>query len=120
MERYRDYLQTKRLINRLKPYSHSFNIFVGIPVSQLYTHILENNLYEHIDDIGLVYLPGYDIKTRFFYNLDSRNLVNHVFGKRTAFDKSLLRAQFVKDTRRNFIMVKNRLNKLIPVGVKNA
>jgi len=62
-----DYVLTKKLIDKLKPYSYVFNIFVGIPNSRLYRYVLENNLYEYIDDLGLVYLPGYDVKAKFFF-----------------------------------------------------
>lgn len=88
-ETYEDYLLTKRLMDRLKPYSYGFNVFVGIPDSRLYTQVLENGLYEYIDDLGLVYLPGYDVKARFFYGIDSKNLVDYEFKGRTEFDKKL-------------------------------
>jgi radical SAM superfamily enzyme YgiQ (UPF0313 family) len=95
-ETYKDYLLTKKLMDKLKPYSHSFNVFVGIPVSSLYRHVLDNNLYEHIDEVGLVYLPGYDIKAKFFYGMDSKCLVDYEFKQRTDFDKRLLRDLYKK------------------------
>lgn len=90
-ETFNDYIQTKKLMDRLKPYSYGFNIFVGIPNSQLFRYILENNLYEYVDDIGLVYLPGYDIKVKFFYNMDSRSLVDYEFEQRTDYDLRLMK-----------------------------
>jgi radical SAM superfamily enzyme YgiQ (UPF0313 family) len=90
-ETYEDYLSTRELMRRLKPYAVSFNVFVGIPNSPLYRYVLDNRLYEHIDDVGLVYLPGYDIKTRYFYGLDSKRLVAYEFQQRTDFDQDLLR-----------------------------
>jgi radical SAM superfamily enzyme YgiQ (UPF0313 family) len=90
-ETYKDYLLTVKLMNKLKPHSHSYNVFVGIPNSPLYQNILENNLYEYIDEVGLVYLPGFDIKARFFYKMDSRKLVDHHFKQRTDLDHKLLK-----------------------------
>ena len=90
-ETYEDYLLTQRLMAKIKPYSYGFNVFVGIPDSSLYKYVLDNNLYEYIDDIGLVYLPGYDIKVKFFYGMDSECLVDYEFKQGTNFDKSLLK-----------------------------
>ena len=90
-ETYKDYLITKRLMSKTKPYLYSLNVFVGIPYSSLYKYVLSNNLYEYIDDIGLVYPPGYDIKTKFFYGMDSKSLVDYQFNRRTGYDKKLLR-----------------------------
>ncbi len=86
----KDYLMTENLIQKLKPFQHFYNVFVGIPKSQLYQYIVKNNLYEFMDDIGLVYLPGYDIKTKFFYEIDSKQLVNHEFQEKTEFDEFLI------------------------------
>jgi radical SAM superfamily enzyme YgiQ (UPF0313 family) len=88
-ENYEDYLLTKNLMDRLKPYQYGFNVFVGIPNSPLYQHILENHLYEYKDDLGLLYLPGYDVKAKCFYGLDSNSLVDYEFKKRTPFDRKL-------------------------------
>lgn len=88
-ETYEDYLLTKRLMNKLKPYSYAFNVFVGIPSSSLYQDILTKKLYEYKDNLGLLYLPGYDIKTKFFYGRDSIDFVDHHFKQRTDFDYDL-------------------------------
>lgn len=90
-ETYEDYLLTKSLMDRLKPYTYGFNVFVGIPNSPLYQHIMKSHSYEYKDDLGLVYLPGYDIKTRYFYGLDSKLLVDYEFKERTPFDRKLAR-----------------------------
>ena len=90
-ETFEDYLQTKKLMDRLKPFTYGFNVFVGIPDSPLYQYVLDNNLYEYIDDIGLVYLPGYNIKVKFFYNMDSKSLVDFKFKKRTNYDLKLMK-----------------------------
>lgn len=89
-ETYEDYLLTKQLMKKLKPYSYCYNLYIAIPRSPLYNHILANSLYEHMDIGGLLYPPGYDVKVKYFFNLDSRNLVDHEFEKRTDFDKKLL------------------------------
>ncbi|MBN2457259.1 MAG: B12-binding domain-containing radical SAM protein [Sedimentisphaerales bacterium] len=90
-ETYEDYLSTRKLMRRLKPYAVSFNVFVGIPNSQLYRYVLDSRLYEHIDDVGLVYLPGYDTKTKYFYGKDSGCFVDYKFKRQTKFDKQLLK-----------------------------
>ena len=99
-ENYEDYLLTKKLMNKLKPYAHVFNVFVAIPDSSLYKYILNNKLYEYIDDIGLLYPPGYDIKTKYFYGRDHECFVDYPFKQRTMFDKQLMkelnRPKFIK------------------------
>jgi len=90
-ETYKDYLVTKKLMKTSKPYAYAFNVFVGIPKSSLYKYVLENNLYEYIDDIGLVYLPGYAVKAKFFYEMDSKHLVDYEFKQLTDYDKQLLK-----------------------------
>lgn len=95
-ESYIDYLKTLRLMNKLKPYSYNFNIYVGLADSQLYHHVRENKLYEHEDDIGLLYLPGFDVKTRFFYNMKSEQMVDYKFRKRTLYDRLLLIHYFAR------------------------
>lgn len=90
-ETYEDYLITKKLMERLKPYSYAFNVFVGIPKSSLYEYVVDNNLYEYIDDIGLVYPPGYSIKAKFFYGKESKGLVDFEFKQLTTYDKQLLK-----------------------------
>ena len=98
-ETFADYLATKRLMDKLKPYTYTFNVFVGIPNSSLYKYILENNLYEYIDDVGLIYLPGYNIKAKFFYGVDSKNLVDYNFKQKTSYDEKLLK--LIKRSRLN-------------------
>jgi len=105
-ETYKDYLLTKRLMHKLKPYSYSFNIFVGIPDSTLYKYVIKNNLYEYIDDNGLVYLSGFDVKTRFFYGMKSKNFIDFDFKKRTGYDRTLLLILF-------FIKIKSFIKKIL-------
>jgi len=90
-ETYEDYMMTKKLMERLKPYEWGFNVFVGIPYSDLYKKVIEEKLYEYMDDIGLAYLPGYDVKAEFFYNVNCDKLVDHKFKGRTEYDKRLLK-----------------------------
>lgn len=115
-ETYEDYLLTIKLMNKLKPYSYSFNVFVGIPNSPLYKYILENNLYEYIDDLGLLYLPGFDIKARFFYKKDSRTFVDYEFKERTDLDRKLLRILKKKNMKDIFCKC---IRRIIPISVKN-
>lgn len=100
-ETYEDYLSTRKLMRKLNPYSCGFNVFVGIPNSKLYRYVLDNRLYEHIDDVGLVYLPGYNTKTKYFYGKDSRCLVDYEFQQQTDFDQELLKHLKIKTLNRN-------------------
>ena len=59
--------QTLMLVNEIKPTVTWFNVFTGIPNSELYKYTIENNLYEFIDDRGLVYLKGHNKLTKRFY-----------------------------------------------------
>lgn len=62
-----DIEQTQKLILEIKPTVIWYNIFVGIPTSKLYYYTIDNKLHEFIDDRGLVYLKGHDIKAKHFY-----------------------------------------------------
>ena len=88
-ENYRHYRETLRFMKRLRPYRYSFNVFVGLPDSSLYREIREKHLFEYQDEIGLLYLPGFDVKTRFFYGKNSEELVDYHFSGRTAYDRLL-------------------------------
>ena len=110
-ETFEDYVQTKKLMDKLKPYRYGFNVFVGIPDSPLYQYVLDNNLYEYIDDIGLAYLPGYDIKVKFFYNMDSKSLVDYEFKQRTDYDLRLMKELKKIETKNN---IKNYIRRILP------
>jgi glycosyltransferase involved in cell wall biosynthesis/radical SAM superfamily enzyme YgiQ (UPF0313 family) len=58
---------TIKLLEEIKPTVTWFNVFVGIPKSKLYTYVLENKLYEYIDDRGLVYLKGHNERVKKWY-----------------------------------------------------
>ncbi len=62
-----DLKKTVALVEEIKPTITWFNVFVGIPNSDLYAYTLENKLYEFIDDRGLVYLKGHDQRVKAFY-----------------------------------------------------
>lgn len=62
-----DLQMTLELLNEIKPTVTWFNIFVGIPKSQLYHYVLDNKLHEYIDDRGLVYLYGHNERVRRWY-----------------------------------------------------
>ncbi len=55
------------LLSDVKPTVTWFNVFVGIPNSDLYQYTLDNKLYEFIDDRGLVYLKGHNERVNAFY-----------------------------------------------------
>ncbi len=62
-----DLRQTYSLLNDIKPTVTWFNVFVGIPNSELYKYTIKNRLYEFIDDRGLVYLKGHNERVKRFY-----------------------------------------------------
>ena len=62
-----DVSKTEMLLDEIKPTVTWHNVFVGIPNSELYRYVLENNLHEYIDDRGLVYLKGHNDRARKFY-----------------------------------------------------
>jgi glycosyltransferase involved in cell wall biosynthesis/pyruvate-formate lyase-activating enzyme len=63
-----DLRETMILINEIQPTVTWTNVFVGIPRSPMYMHVLENKLHEFIDDRGLVYLKGHNQRVKQFYN----------------------------------------------------
>ncbi|MGA1874719.1 MAG: glycosyltransferase [bacterium] len=62
-----DIIQTVKLLGEIKPTVTWYNVFVGIPNSNLYHYVKENKLYEFIDDRGLVYLKGHNDRVRTYY-----------------------------------------------------
>lgn len=62
-----DHHQTNELLKKISPTVTWFNIFVGIPDSSLYRFVLNNRLYQYIDDRGLVYLEGHNSKVERYY-----------------------------------------------------
>ena len=62
-----DLQQTEELLREIKPDVTWRNVFVGIPNSHLYQYVLKNNLYEFIDDRGLVYLKGHNQRVKRYY-----------------------------------------------------
>ncbi|MFQ6034255.1 MAG: glycosyltransferase [Sedimentisphaerales bacterium] len=62
-----DCYQTNELLKKINPTVTWFNVFVGIPDSNLYRFVLNNKLYQYIDDRGLVYLPEHNNKVKHYY-----------------------------------------------------
>ncbi|RJR15175.1 MAG: glycosyltransferase [Nitrospiraceae bacterium] len=62
-----DVMQTAQLLKEVNPTVTWYNVFVGIPHSKLYQYVLDNKLYEFIDDRGLVYLHGHNERVKRFY-----------------------------------------------------
>lgn len=59
--------QTVEFSKKIRATTCGFNVFVGIPKSELYDYVLDKRLYEFIDDRGLVYLRGHDRLVDKFY-----------------------------------------------------
>lgn len=117
-ETYEDYLLTEDLMREINPGLYNYIVFVGIPNSKLYRYCMDNNLYEYIDDIGLLYLPGYDIKAEYFYNRNSRDFVDHKFKQRTDFDRNLLRKKYIRILNNLFENCINAIRKIMPSLIK--
>ena len=66
-----DLQQTLTLLDDIKPTTKWFNVFVGIPDSPLYQYSINNNLFELIDDRGLVYLKGHNERANKYYGKNS-------------------------------------------------
>jgi len=62
-----DCYQTSELLKKINPTVTWFNVFVGIPDSNLYRLVLNNRLYQYIDDRGLVYLQGHNSNVERYY-----------------------------------------------------
>jgi len=62
-----DRQKTNELLKQIKPDETWNNVFVGIPDSDLYRTVLNNRLYEYIDDRGLVYLQGHNRRVKHYY-----------------------------------------------------
>jgi radical SAM superfamily enzyme YgiQ (UPF0313 family) len=92
-ETFTDLRRTVSLMKTLRPFQYTFNVFVGLPDSSLYSEIRQARWHEHEDDIGLLYPPGFDVKARFFYGRDSADLVDHRFRRRTWYDRQLQAAR---------------------------
>ncbi len=62
-----DIEQTRKLLEEIRPTVTWYNVFTGIPDSELYRYAIENKLYEFIDDRKLVYLKGHNERVKRFY-----------------------------------------------------
>jgi len=61
---------TEDLINRLNPDSVDRFVYVGIPKSQFYVHILNEGKYEFLDTNGFIYPAGYFSLSEYLYGQD--------------------------------------------------
>jgi len=50
---------------------------------------LTEHAYEYMDELGLLYLPGFDARTRHFYGKTSHHFVDHPFVMKTDFDNRI-------------------------------
>jgi O-antigen biosynthesis protein len=62
-----DLQETASLLREINPTVTWFNIFTGIPHSELLNFAYENNLVEFTDDRGLAYLNGHNRRVEMFY-----------------------------------------------------
>ncbi|MFZ5450534.1 MAG: glycosyltransferase [Thermodesulfobacteriota bacterium] len=66
-ETLKDLNDTLSLLKEIQPAVTWYNVFVGIPQSPLYRQVIKEQLYEFIDDRGLVYLHGHNQRVKGFY-----------------------------------------------------
>jgi glycosyltransferase involved in cell wall biosynthesis/SAM-dependent methyltransferase len=62
-----DRQETTELLKAIKPDVVWPNVFVGIPDSSLYRFVLNNKLYQYIDDRGLLYLQRHNSRVKRYY-----------------------------------------------------
>ncbi len=62
--------QTEEFAKKLNPLKSGFNIFVGIPKSELYEMMLKEHLYICKDNNGLLYTPNHDELVDKYYGGD--------------------------------------------------
>ena len=67
--------QNIEFAKKIRATTFGMNIFVGIPRSPRFEYVLDNNLHEYVDDVGLVYLRGHDELVDQFYGGDFRRKV---------------------------------------------
>lgn len=54
-----DAMLTEQLIERIRPHMLGKNIYIGLPGSEIYKRILEDEAYEYKDESGILYVKGY-------------------------------------------------------------
>lgn len=86
-----DLQETYRLLDRLKPDAHSLNIFVGIPGSELYREMLDQQLYGHIDPHGIAYLKNHNKLVDRFYQGNSHYKINYALAETKSYSGILQR-----------------------------
>jgi radical SAM superfamily enzyme YgiQ (UPF0313 family) len=75
--------ETIALKERLQPTTSWVNVFVGIPRSPLYEFVLKNQLFEYIDECGLIYLKGHNqLVDEFYGGLLIRKIPGNTRGNR--------------------------------------
>ena len=58
---------TENLIETIKPDFVGRNIYVGLPGGELYNHIIQEKLYEFIDEFGIAYPKGFLENAKRYY-----------------------------------------------------
>ncbi len=70
----RDLELTDELISRIKPDFYNKNLYTGLPQSRLYDYVIENELYSHMDQRGVVYLKGHDERVDRYNKKEKRKI----------------------------------------------
>lgn len=58
---------TEKLIETIKPDYVGRNIYVGLPGGELYNYLVQEKLYEYIDEAGIAYPTGYLANIKKYY-----------------------------------------------------
>ncbi|MBW2458562.1 MAG: B12-binding domain-containing radical SAM protein [Deltaproteobacteria bacterium] len=61
---------TRRLLERIRPDFTGFNVFLGLPGSELYDEIRARGLYEYEDENHILYPVGFKDNARRYYGAD--------------------------------------------------
>jgi radical SAM superfamily enzyme YgiQ (UPF0313 family) len=70
-----DRQQTEKIIETIKPTYVDRFAYIGIPKSELYDYILENNQYYYKDESGFIYPDGYRELARRYYGQDDPRFI---------------------------------------------
>ena len=101
IETERDRFLTDDLIDKIKPDYIGKNVFIGIPGSELYDYLKENNLYEYGDDFHILYPKGYLKNVKKYYGNSSYYRVYDKKGRKIIKNKkSIWKKSYRKDLKK--------------------
>lgn len=81
-----DYILTLKLLKDLKPEFIGFQIYVGLPGSELYQNLINKQDYEYKDNLGCIYRKGFQVKYQYFWNINVSDILHFNFKEKTIQD----------------------------------